>query len=190
MPFRRGREQKQRLHESKMSLDWQQRLMTAVVPKNARDLFEQLETRGSSDSKYMEQIARRVAELGDDSAMVTFGLFHTRKHNVMGIVIVVGQSSMALLDAEDGKPYAEFRWPTLCRFDVKHDRRYQIVGLAWYEGEKDIPERLGEGTALRPSEMRFAYMYMHADKETLTAIKVAFVDAAVPEELHGRPPLL
>lgn len=190
MPFPRGRRRKQRRREPRMPLDWRQRLMTAVVPKNARDLMEQLETRGSSDSNYMEQIASRVKELGDDSKMVTFGLFHTPKHNVMGIVIVVGQKGIALLDAADGRPYAEFRWPTLCRFDVKHDRQYQIVGLAWYDGEKDIAERLGEGTALRPSEMRFAYMYMHADNETLAAISVAFENAGVPEALHRRPPLV
>jgi hypothetical protein len=73
---------------------------------------------------------------------------------------------------------------------VKHDRSYQIVGLAWYDGEHDITERLAERTPLEPSEMRFAYMYMHADKEVLTAIKDAFDQAAIPEDIHRRPPLL
>jgi hypothetical protein len=189
MSLLRGRK-KQGANTSKMPLDWRQRAMIVGVPKSARDLLGQLETRATSEPEYVEHVAEIVRELEDDPAILTFGLFHTPEHTVRSIVVVVGKVGLVLLDAKDGHPYAEFRWPTLCRFDVKHDRNYQIVGLAWYDGAHDITERLGEGTPLEPSEMRFAYMYMHADKELLAAIKDAFDDAAIPEELQQRPPLL
>jgi hypothetical protein len=185
----RGRKKKDD-DTSRMHLDWRQRAMIVGVPKSARDLLGQLETRATSEPAYVEHVAEIVRELEDDPAILTFGLFHTPEHTVRSIVIVVGAVGLVLLDAKDGHPYAEFRWPTLCRFDVKHDRSYQIVGLAWYDGAHDITERLAEGTPLEPSEMRFAYMYMHADKEVLATIKESFDQAAIPEEIHRRPPLL
>jgi len=97
--------------------------------------------------------------------MLTFGLFHTPEHTLIGVVVVVGEVGLVLIDAKDGHPYAEFRWPTLCRFDVKHDGSYQIVGLAWYGGERDITERL-------------------------SAIQEAFDAAAIPKKVHQRPPLV
>lgn len=189
MSLLRGRK-KQEVNASRMPLDWRQRAMIVGVPRSARDLLGQLETRATSEPEYVEHVAEIVRELEDDPAILTFGLFHTPEHTVRSIVIVVGAVGLVLLDAKDGHPYAEFRWPTLCRFDVKHDRNYQIVGLAWYDGERDITERLGDRTPLAPSEMRFAYMYMHADKEVLAVINRAFDEAAIPEEVHLRPPLL
>jgi hypothetical protein len=181
---------KQRVDTSRMPLDWRQRAMIVGVPKSARDLLAQLEARATSEPEYVEHVADIVRELEDDPAILTFGLFHTPEHTVRSIVVVVGRVGLVLLDAKDLHPYAEFRWPTLCRFDVKHDRSYQIVGLAWYDGEHDITERLARGTPLELSEMRFAYMYVHADKEVLAAIRSAFDEAAIPEEMHQRPPLL
>ena len=173
-----------------MALDWRQRAMIVGVPKNARHLLAQLEGRALSDRDYVEQIAEIVRKLEDDPAVVTFGLFHTPEHALHGVVVVVGKVGLVLLDADDTRPYAELRWPTLCRFDVRHVRNHQVVGLAWYEGEQDIAQRLGAGTPLELSEMRFAYMYMHADAELLAAIKGQFDASSVPEETHRRAPLL
>ena len=175
---------------SRMSLDWRQRAMIVGVPKSARDQLGKLETSATSEPGYVERVAEIVRELEDDPAMVTFGLLHTPEHTMTGVVIVVGKVGMVLLDAKSRHPRAELRWPALCRFDVKHDRNYQIVGLAWYDGEQDITERLGEGTRLQLSEMRFAYMYMHAAKEVLAVIETAFEEAAIPEDVHQRPPLV
>jgi hypothetical protein len=190
MPRLRGRKRKEGLDGSTMALDWRQRAMIVGVPKSARHLIGQLEARATSDRDYVEQIAETVRELGDDPAVVTFGLFHTPDHALLRIVVVVGKVELVLLDADDTRPYAEFRWPTLCRFDVRHVRNHQVVGLAWYEGDQDIAERLGAGTPLELSEMRFAYMYIHADDELLAAIKEKFDASSVPEETHRRAPLL
>jgi hypothetical protein len=186
----RSRKLKQGIDGSRMPLDWRQRAMIVGVPKSARILLEQLETRTTSEPGFVEHVAEIVRELEDDPSMLTMGLFHTPEHTMTGVVIVVGKVGLVLLDARDRHPFAEFRWETLCRFDLKRDRSYQIVGLAWYEGDTDITERIGEKTPLELSEMRFAYMYMHADDDLLTFVKAAFDDAAVPEALHRRPPLL
>jgi hypothetical protein len=122
--------------------------------------------------------------------MVSFGLFHTPDHALLGVVVVVGKVGLVLLDAQESRPYAEFRWPTLCRFDVREVGTYQVVGLAWYEGEQDITERLARQTPLELAEMRFAYMYIHADPELLAAVRGAFDEASIPQEVHRRPPLL
>ncbi len=190
MSLLRGRKLRQGIDGSRMPLDWRQRAMTVGVPKSGRIVLEQLETRATSETGFVEHVAEIVRELEDDPAMLTFGLFHTPEHTMTGVVIVVGKVGLVLLDAEDRHPFADFRWETLCRFDLKRDRSYQIVGLAWYEGERDITERIGEETPLELSEMRFAYMYMHADDELLTFVKEAFDEAAIPEALHRRPPLL
>ena len=141
-----------------MPLDWRQRAMIVGVPKSARDLLEQLKMRATSEPDFVEHVAEIVRELEDDPAMVSFGLFHTPEYTVTGVVIVVGRVGLVLLDAKNRHPFAEFPWPSLCRFDLKHDHDYQIVGIAWYEGERDITPRIEEGTALKLSEMRFAYM--------------------------------
>ncbi|HEY5025651.1 MAG TPA: hypothetical protein VII76_11810 [Acidimicrobiales bacterium] len=190
MSLRRARKLKQGLDGSTMALDWRQRAMIVGVPKNARALLGQLETRALSEPEYVEHVAEIVRELEDDPAMVSFGLFHTPEHELLGVVVVVGKVGLVLLDAHDSRPYAEFRWPTLCRFDVRHVGTYQVVGLAWYDGESDITERLGAGTPLELAEMRFAYMYMHADPELLAGIQDGFDEASIPEEVHRRPPLL
>ena len=190
MSLLRGRKLKPGIDGTRMPLDWRQRAMIVGVPKSARTLLEQLEARATSEPGFVEHVAEIVRELEDDPAMVTFGLFHTPEYTVTGVVVVVGKVGLVLLDAKDRHPFAEFRWPTLCRFDLKHDRNHQIVGLAWYEGERDITERIGEGTPLELSEMRFAYMYLHADSELLAFVSDAFEQAAIPEELHRRPPLL
>jgi len=189
MSVLRGGKQKEQPSGPKLRLGWRQRARIVAVPKKARALLVKLEAR-ATEPEYMEHVTDIVRELEDDPAMVTFGLFHTPEYTLLGVVVVVGAVGLVLLDAKDGHPYAEFRWPTLCRFDVKHDRDYQIVGLAWHEGERAIAERLAEGTALRPSELWFAYLYMHADDELLAAIKEPFERAAIPEELHQMPPLL
>jgi hypothetical protein len=190
MSLRRGRKLKQGLDGSTMALDWRQRAMIVGVPKKARRQLGQLETRATSEPQYVEHIGEIVRELEDDPAMVSFGLFHTPEHALLGVVVVVGKVGLVLLDAQGSHPYAEFRWPTLCRFDVRHVRSYQVVGLAWYDGAQDIAERLGAGTPLELSEMRFAYMYMHADTELLAGIQGAFDESSIPEEVHRRPPLL
>jgi hypothetical protein len=190
MSLRRGRKLKQGLDGSTMALDWRQRAMIVGVPRKARHELTQLEKRATGEPQYVEHIAEIVRELEDDPAIVSFGLFHTPEHALLGVVVVVGKVGLVLLDAEDSRPYAEFRWPTLCRFDVRHVRNYQVVGLAWYDGSQDISERLSSGAPLELSEMRFAYMYMHADPELLAGIQGAFDEASVPEELHRRPPLL
>ncbi len=173
-----------------MALDWRQRAMIVGVPKHARDLLSRLESRVISDREYVEHIAEVVRALDDDPAVVTFGLFHTPDHALREVVVVVGKLELVLLDAHDTRPYAGFRWPTLCRFDVRHVRHHQVVGLAWYEGDLDIAERLDAGTPLELSEMRFAYMYMHADAELLGAITEHVEASSVPEEVHRRSPLL
>ena len=190
MPLRRSRKLKQGLDGSTMALDWRQRAMIVGVPKSARQQLTTLESRATSEPAYVAHIADIVRELEDDPAIVSFGLFHTPEHELLGVVVVVGKVGLVLLDAHDSRPYAEFRWPTLCRFDVKEVGTYQVVGLAWYEGEQDVSERLKAGTPLELSEMRFAYMYMHADAELLAAVRAAFDEASIPEELHRRPPLL
>ena len=190
MSLLRGRKRKQGIDGSRMPLDWRQRAMIVGVPKSARALLEELESRAISEPGFVEHVAEIVRELEDDPAMITFGLFHTPDHATTGVVIVVGKVGLVLLDANDRHPFAEFRWQTLCRFDLKRDRNYQIVGLAWYEGERDVTERMEEGTPLELSEMRFAYMYMHADDGLLDFVRKAFDDAAIPEEFHRRPPLL
>ena len=190
MSLLRGRKHKEPTSELKVRLDWRRRARIVGVPKSARDLLEQLEARATSEPGYVEHVADIVRELEDDPAMLTLGLFHTPEQVLMGVVFVVGEVGLVLLDAKDGHPYAEFRWPSLCRFDVKHDGNYQIVGLAWCEGERPIAERLADGTPLQPSELWFAYMYMHADDELLAAINETFEKAAIPQELHQMPPLL
>jgi hypothetical protein len=190
MLLRRARKLKQGLDGSTMALDWRQRAMIVGVPKTARAQLGQLERRASSDPEYVEHVAEIVRELEDDPALVSFGLFHTPEHALLGVVVVVGKVGLVLLDAHDSRPYAEFRWPTLCRFDVKQVHNYQVVGLAWYDGAQDVTERLGAGTPLELAEMRFAYMYMHADTELLAGIQAAFDEASIPEEVHRRPPLL
>jgi hypothetical protein len=190
MSLLRGRKRQQGLDGSTLALDWRQRAMIVSVPKGARDLLEQLEANATSEPGYVEHIADMVRELEDDQAMLTFALFHTPEHTLVSVVVVVGSVGLVLLDAKEGRPYAEFRWPTLCRFDIKHIRGYQIVGFAWYDAERDINERLGEGTPLEPSEMWFAYMYMHANRDLLSAIKVAFDGTAIPEDIHRMTPLI
>jgi len=165
MPLLRRRKHKERRSKAKMRLGWRQRARIVGVPQSARDLLEQLESRGTSEPGYVAHVADIVRELEDEPAMLTFGLFHTPGHTVIGVVVVVGEVGLVLIDAKDGHPYAEFRWPTLCRFDVKHDGSYQIVGLAWYGGERDITERL-------------------------SAIQEAFDAAAIPKKVHQRPPLV
>lgn len=190
MSLRRRRKQNERRSEPKMRLDWRQRARTVGVPKSARDLLEGLESHATSEPGYVDHVADIVRELEDEPTMLTFGLFHTPEHSLTAVVVVVGEVGLVLLDANNERPYAEFRWPTLCRFDVKHDGNYQIVGLAWYGGERDITERLSEATPLKLSEMWFAYMYMHAPRELLVAIQDAFDATAIPKEVHQRPPLL
>lgn len=190
MALFRGRRLKQGIDGSRMRLDWRRRAMIVGVPKSARHHLGRLEARATSEPGYVEHVAEIVRELEDDPAMLTFGLFHTPEHTLIGVVVVVGEVGLVLLDAQDTHPYAEFRWPTLCRFDVKHDGNYQVVGVAWYDGEQDINERLRERSPLQLSEMRFAYMYMHADTELLAIIKSTFDASAIPEEVHRRPPLL
>jgi hypothetical protein len=186
----RRRKLKSGIDGTRMPLDWRQRAMIVGVPKSARDHLGKLETSATSEPGFVEHVAEIVRELEDDPAVVTFGLLHTPEHTMTGVVIVIGKVGMVLLDAKSRHPRAELRWPTLCRFDVKHDREYQIVGLAWYDGEQDITERLDEGTPLKLSEMRFTYMYMHAAKEVLSTIKTAFDEGAISEEIHQRPPLV
>jgi hypothetical protein len=173
-----------------MRVDWRTRAMIVAVPKSARDFLGRLEVRAASDSKYREHLAEIVNELEDDPTMITFGLFHTPQHTLTGVVVVVGKVGLVLLNSDSGEPYAEFSWSTMCRLDVKHENGYQIVGLAWYEGDRDIAERLQDGEPFKLAEMRFAYMYMHADQETLATIMSTFGGAAVPEEIHRRVPLL
>lgn len=190
MSLLRGRKHKEPKSEPKMRLDWRQRARTVGVPKSARVMLEQLEARATSEPGYVEHVADIVRELEDEPSMLTLALFHTPEQTLLGVVIVVGEVGLVLLDAKNGHPYAEFRWPTLCRFDVKHYGSYQIVGLAWYEGKRSIAERLAEHTALRPSELWFAYLYTHADTKLLTAIKNAFDAVAIPQKVHQMPPLL
>ncbi len=186
----RGRKLKPGIDGSRMALDWRQRAMIVGVPKSARHLLGNLEARATSEPGFVEHVAESVRGWEDDPAMVTFGLLHTPEHTITGVIIVVGKAGIVLLDAKSSHPRAELRWVNLCRFDVKHDRGYQIVGIAWYDGERDIAQRLEEGTGLQLAEMRFAYLYMHAAKEVLSAIRTAFDEAAIPEDVHQRPPLV
>jgi hypothetical protein len=173
-----------------MRVDWRTRAMIVAVPKSARDFFSRLETRITSDSTYRDRLAEVVNESGDDPTPIAVGLFHTPQHTLTGVVVVVRKAALALLDSDTGEPYAEFSWSTLCRLDIKHDHGYQIVGLAWYEGDRDISERLRDPKPLELSEMRFAYMYWHADQVTLGAIIGNFESSGVPEEIHRRVPLI
>jgi hypothetical protein len=190
MLLRREQTEERRLHPSRMRVDWRTRAMIVAVPKSARDFLGRLEARIASDSKYREHLAEVVNDSVDDPTMIAVGLFHTPQHTLTGVVIAVKTSGLVLLDSDNGQPYAEFAWPTLCRLDIKQEHGYQIVGLAWYDGNRDIGERLRVGVPFELSEMRFAYLYMHADPETLTAIRSTFEGAAVPPEIHRRVPLL
>jgi hypothetical protein len=190
MLLRRGQMEERRLHPSRMRVDWRTRAMIVAVPKSARDFLRRLETRIASDSTYRQQLAEIVSDSEDDPTMITVGLFHTPQHTLTGVVIAVEPGGLVLLDSDNGRPHAELPWPTLCRLDIKHEHGYQIVGLAWYDGKRDVSERLRDGAPFELSEMRFAYMYMHADQESLGAIRSRFEGAAVPEEIHRRVPLL
>jgi hypothetical protein len=164
--------------------------MNANVPKRARSQISALEANAASKPELLSQFANEVELFDDGTAMLTFGLFHTPEHNLLSIAIVVGKEGIVLVDTDDMSLYAEFLWVNLCRFDVKHDHDYQVVGIAWYEGERPIAERLKEETELQLSDMRFAYLYTHFDKETLSAIQRAFDISSIPQEVHGRTPLL
>lgn len=190
MLLRREQTEERRLHPSRMRVDWRTRAMIVAVPKSARDFFGRLETRITSDSTYRDRLAEIVKDSEDDPATIAVGLFHTPQHTLTGVVIVVRNAALVLLDSDTGEPYAEFSWATLCRFDIKQEHGYQIVGLAWYDGNREISERLRDPVPLELSEMRFAYMYMHADLETLAAIRARVESSAVPEEIHRRVPLL
>jgi hypothetical protein len=173
-----------------MRVDWRTRAMIVAVPKSARDFFSRLETRIASDSTYRDRLAEMVNESDDDPTPIAAGLFHTPQHTLTGVIVVVRKAALALLDSDTAEPYAEFAWSTLCRLDIKQEHGYQIVGLAWYEGNRDISERLRDPMPLELSEMRFAYMYLHADQETLGTIMAKFESSAVPEEIHRRVPLI
>jgi hypothetical protein len=186
----RGRRQRQDPKNAKMRVGWQQRLMNANVPKRARSHIGSLEAGVGSQPDLLSPFADEVELFDDGTAMLTFGLFHTLEHSLLGIAIVVGKGGIVLVDTSDMSLYAEFQWANLCRFDVKHDHDYQVVGIAWYEGDRPISERLKEGTELQLSDMRFAYLYTHFDKESLSAIQRAFDGSAIPIEVHQRTPLL
>jgi hypothetical protein len=190
MLLRREQTEERRLHPSRMRVDWRTRAMIVAVPKSARDFFGRLEARITSDSAYRARLAEMVDESENDPATVAVGLFHTPQHTLTGVVIVVRKAALVLLDSDTGEPYAEFSWTALCRLDIKQEHGYQIVGLAWYDGDRDISERLRDPKPFELSEMRFAYMYMHADPETVGAIRATFETSAVPEEIHRRVPLL
>jgi hypothetical protein len=164
--------------------------MNVNVPKRARSQMAALEASAGSEPELLSHFANEVELFDDGTAMLTFGLFHTPEHNLLGIAIVVGKEGIILVDTSDMSLYAEFQWANLCRFDVKNDHDYQVVGIAWYEGERPISERLKEGTELPLSDMRFAYLYTHFDKEALSAIQRAFDSSAIPPEVHQRTPLL
>ena len=72
------RKHKERKSGPKMRLNWRQRARIVGVPKSARDLLEQLESRATSEPGYVEHVADIVRELEDEPAMLTLGLFQRR----------------------------------------------------------------------------------------------------------------
>jgi hypothetical protein len=97
---------------------------------------------------------------------------------------------MLVLDAGDGRVFKGFVWSQLCRFDVKRDGEYQVVGFSWYDGPQDISERAKLGTPLGSSEMSGGYMYMHASTQVLGMVAMALKELGVSDSLHMTSPLV
>ena len=190
MSLLRGRRQRQDPQNATMRVGWQQRLMNANVPKSARTQIGALEANAGVGSRAPSAFRRRRRALRRWHGHVDLWTFPYAEHNLLGIAIVVGKEGIVLVDTTDMSLYAEFLWANFCRFDVKHDHDFQVVGIAWYEGERPITEWLKEETQLQLSDMRFAYFYAHFDKEALSAIQHAFESSCIPQEVHGRTPLL
>lgn len=175
-------------------MDWRQQLLLTGVSKSAREFLAWLEAKPDSEPGYSDKFERVAREFcpGDLAGLtrLTFGLFHNPGRNVVGVVIVVSPSGMLILDAKDARVFQGFLWPALCRFDVKHDGEYQIVGFSWYDGVQDVAKRVELGTPLQSSEMSGGYMYLHADQELLAAVTIALDELGVPEAIHQSPPLL
>jgi len=178
---------------SRKAMDWKQRLLLAGVGKSSRDFLSRLESL-PLESGYVEKFQKIANDFCprdvDNLTRLTFGLFHNPGRNVAGVVIVVSPVGMLILDAGDGRVYNGFIWAQLCRFDVKRDDDYQVVGFSWYDGPQDILERVQSGTPLRPSEMSGGYMYMHADAQLLEMIAMALDELGVPISVHETPPLV
>jgi hypothetical protein len=184
-----------RRHEgrsSRQAMDWKQRLLLAGVPKSARDFLARLEDK-PLEPGYVEKFEKIAKDFCprdvENLTRLTFGLFHNPGRDVAGVVVVVSPVGMLILDAGDGRIYSGFVWSELCRFDVKRDDDYQVVGFSWYDGPQGISERVQLGTPLRPSEMSGGYMYMHADAQLLGMVAMALKELGVPDSIHKTLPL-
>ena len=186
-----GREREGR--SSRQAMDWKQRLLLTGVGSSARDFLARLEAL-PADPGYGEKFEKIAKDFCprdvDNLTRLTFGLFHNPRRNVAGVVVVVSPVGMLIVDAGDGRIYSGFVWAQLCRFDVKRDDDYQVVGFSWYDGQQDISQRIQSGIPLLPSEMSGGYMYMHADAQLLGMIAMALEELGVPVSVHETPPLV
>lgn len=179
---------------SPQQMDWAQRLLLKGVPKSAREFFSWLEAKPHLEPGYFDKFEKLARDFCPadvtNLTRLTFGLFHNPGRDVAGVVVVVSPVGMLILDAGDARIYCGFVWSELCRFDVKSDGEYQVVGFSWHDGGDKIEDRVQLGIPLRPSEMSGGYMYMHADRGLLAMVAMALNELGVPETVHRTPPLV
>jgi hypothetical protein len=188
-----GFEKKSDKKSPRQSMDWKQSLLLVGVPKSARDFLVQLEAK-TLEPGYVEKFEKIADDFcpsdTEHLTKLTFGLFHNPGRDVAGVVVVVSPVGMLVLDAGDGRVFKGFVWSQLCRFDVKRDGEYQVVGFSWYDGPQDISERAKLGTPLGSSEMSGGYMYMHASTQVLGMVAMALKELGVSDSLHMTSPLV
>jgi hypothetical protein len=104
--------------------------------------------------------------------------------------LVVNEDGLMLLDFASGEVIRGFSWSHFCRFDVRLDGDFQVIGFNWFEGSQTIEERLGEGAALRNDELELWYLYVWALPEFYEAALPLWERLSVPENMYESKSLL
>jgi hypothetical protein len=137
------------------------RVLTSGVPDKAKRFFAEMDGLVQGDMAYIQGVADSTAGY-----------------------------SLMLLDFASGEVIRGFSWSHFCRFDVRLDGDFQVIGFNWFEGSQTIEERLGEGAALRNDELELWYLYVWALPEFYEAALPLWERLSVPENMYESKSLL
>ena len=142
----------------------QRLLFLKSVPPQSKQFLSRLEGLPGQDPDFENRLAKSVERYDADVAtdtVWTFALAHQPHSNFLGKVMMATPKGLCIVDPQTFRCNLAIDWAWLCRFDIKHDGNYQIVGVTFFCGEGHPADRAKSGKPLADAEVELWYFYTH-----------------------------
>lgn len=158
--------------------------LKSVHPKG-KQFISTLERLPRQDPDFESKLAKSLEHYGPDvTDMVwTFALAHQPNSNFLGKVMIATSKGLCIVDPQTFRCNLAIDWPWICRFDIKQDQNYQIVGFSFFCGEGHPEDRAATGEPLADAEVENWYFYTHSSDDFFEYIIDAADEADVLSEV-------